>query len=37
MKLVIISDSHEKHRQIKLPEGDIFAGTLLAWGEEKRW
>ena len=24
MKLVIISDSDEKHRQIKLPEGDVL-------------
>lgn len=35
MRLVIISDTHGRHRQIQIPDGDffIFAGDMCNWGE----
>ncbi|OGW72654.1 MAG: hypothetical protein A2Y02_02905 [Omnitrophica bacterium GWA2_52_12] len=37
MKIVCISDTHEKHRQLKLPKGDVLihAGDFTWVGKEK--
>lgn len=45
MRLVLISDTHKQHAQLKLPDGDVLihAGDFLGWGtaleliEFKEW
>ena len=37
MRVVCISDTHEKHKQVKLPKGDVLihAGDFTWIGKEK--
>jgi len=36
MKIVALSDTHNKHRQVEVPEGDVLvhAGDISLWGHE---